>query len=282
MKNDEIKQVDVISFGVGVQSTALLIMACDGTLKEQGYNVKYAIFANTGDEPKRVIEHYYFMKDYAKKYGVEVIMTSNGNIVDGVELFCETGQRVPSLPYFTRNIETNELGMLMRQCTHDYKIMAVDRYIKRDLMNLKKGQRFPKDKLVRKIIGISIDEFQRVKQSPNKWHTNDYPLFDKEKDRSWCVKYIEENIGYIPSSSECIICPYHSDEYWKNMKINHKDDWDHAVRIDRLLRNSDIEKKSKIKSRLYLYRGGIPLEDAELNENQLSLFDMYCGGGCGL
>ena len=282
MNKIETKKIDIISFGAGVQSTALLIMACDGTLKKLGYNVKHAIFANTGDEPKRVLDNYKFMKKYANKYGVEVHMTSNGNIVEDVNKFCETGQRVPSLPYFTRDIETNELGMLMRQCTSDYKIVAVDRFIRRELLNLKKGQRIPKDILVRKIIGISVDEFQRIKESPNKWHTNHYPLFNLEWDRSKCLVYIEEKIGTIPTSSECIICPFHSDEYWKNMKLNYKGDWNHAVEIDELLRSSNIQEKSKIKSKLFLYRGGVPLKDAELNENQLSLFDMYCGGGCGL
>ena len=64
------------------------------------------------------------------------------------------------------------------------------------------------------------------------------------------------------------------------MKLNYIEDWKHAVEIDNLLRSSNIQDKTKIKNELYLYRMCVPLEKAELNENQLSLFDMLkvCGG----
>ena len=272
---------DVLSFGAGVQSTALLLMACDGTLKKLGYNIENVVFANTGDEPKRVLDHFYKMKEYAENYGLNVFMVRNGNIIEDVKNFCATGKRLPMLPFFTRDIDTGVKGMMMRQCTTDYKIIPVNRKSKL-LIGITKGKHVPKDTKIRKLIGISVDEYQRIKLSPNKWEENCYPLFDMGYDRLKCMQYIENILGYIPPSSECIICPFHSDEYWRNMKLNYKEDWEHAVSIDELLRSSSIQNKTNIKSKLYLYRRAVPLKDAQLNEGQQSLFDNFCGGGCGL
>lgn len=43
----------ILSLGAGVQSTTLLLMACEGLLPR----LDYAIFADTGWEPQRVYEH---------------------------------------------------------------------------------------------------------------------------------------------------------------------------------------------------------------------------------
>lgn len=48
--------------------------------------------------------------------------------------------------------------MVRRQCTSEYKIRPIERYIRREMLGLAKGRRVPKHVAVEQVYGISMDE----------------------------------------------------------------------------------------------------------------------------
>src|SRR5690554_2401283 len=69
----------ILSYGAGVQSTAILVMACNGF---RGIEVDHAIFADTGDEPKDVYATLERAKAMAEKAGIGFHVVSTGNLGD--------------------------------------------------------------------------------------------------------------------------------------------------------------------------------------------------------
>src|ERR1039457_2711716 len=118
----------VLSLGAGVQSTALLLMACDGSLPK----VDTAIFADTGWEPKRVYEHLDRITTVAADAGIPVLRVAKGNIRDDA---LDPAHRYVSIPYHIHNPDGSQ-AMGRRQCTKEYKLAPINRKI-RELLGAK-------------------------------------------------------------------------------------------------------------------------------------------------
>jgi len=118
----------IISLGAGVQSTALLVMSDRGEIDR----ADYAVFADTGAEPKKVYEWLDFIES---KVSIPIVRCAKGNLYDDIM----AGGRTASLPLHTLK-EDGTHGMVMRQCTFDYKIMPIQKAV-RELMGYKKYQR---------------------------------------------------------------------------------------------------------------------------------------------
>ena len=180
------KVLTVISLGVGVQSSTMALMSAKGVLPK----VDCAIFADTGYEPKKVYEYLEWIKTQLP-FPVYTVM--KGNIKDDMIGSIDNGTRFPTAPFFTRNAETGKKGMLMRQCTNDYKIQPIRKKI-RQLCDIQKGKHFPKDKIVDQWIGISMDEISRMKPARDKYINNVHPLIDLKMSRSDCLKWMSANV----------------------------------------------------------------------------------------
>lgn len=267
--------IHVLSFGAGTQSTAMLLMALKGEI--QGVIPDYIIFSDTGWEPKFVYEWLNKVNNYIKKkFGKEIIIVKDKNLRH--DLLNANEVRLASIPFFTKN-KKGEKGMVRRQCTGEYKIQPIQRHIKK-LLGYESKQRVKEVVHIWK--GISTDEIQRVKPSLVKWQVAEHPLVDYMMvDRQACISYVErEGLG-TPAKSSCIGCPFHSDEAWLEMKRNDKVSWEDAVMIDKKIRNLN-----KFSSELFLHRSCVPLDEVDLNENQIEFnFDGFgneCEGMCGI
>lgn len=118
-------QFRVLSLGAGVQSTALLLLAAEGRIAP--FDV--AVFADTGWEPNEVYEHLdQIIARVAKPAGIEVVRVSNGDLKQ--ESLSVNYTTV--LPLFIRNPD-NSAGILSRQCTQNYKLLPIYRYVRRML-----------------------------------------------------------------------------------------------------------------------------------------------------
>ena len=275
--DDGKKHIHVLSYGGGTQSTALLIKALKGEVS--GVIPDYIIMSDAGNEPKYVIDQVERVNNYIKtKFDKEIIITSNGNIYNDLLKATETGERVAGLPYHTED-ENGERGMGSRQCTGDYKITPVRNKI-RELLGYKPRQKVKE--IVHMWKGISTDEIQRVKPIKDKWIEAEHPLvWELSMDRSACVAYVERELGFTPFSSACIICPFHSNSAWLEIKKNDPEGFQRAVELDLKLRSG----KLKFKSKVYLHKSRLPLGEVDLGENQMELFDMFnneCNGFCGI
>ena len=267
------RALTIISLGVGVQSSTMALMSAKGILPK----VDGAIFADTKNEPKAIELYLNFLK---KILPFPVYQVSRSNIYDDFIKNVEQGIRSPNPPLFTQNKITGKKGMLLRQCTNDYKIAVIRKKI-RELCNVGYKKRFPKDKYVEQWIGISTDEIQRMKPSKDKYILNRFPLIEMKMSRQDCLDWMKEQNIPLPEKSACIICPYHNDNYWHFMKTERPSEFEQAVAFDRKIRNGS----AKIKDNLYLHRSCKPLEEIEFNkketDKQLDMFNNECTGMCG-
>lgn len=297
------KQYDILSFGAGVQSTTLLLMACFGDIKKPNH----IIFADTGWEPREVYNHLDWCIKIAKKHNMNIEIVSNGNIRNDILFGKEQGKLFASIPFFTytstpiiaENIELDDnqytlfefdyeeteivkgyeykKGMVRRQCTNEYKIIPIRKACRR-FVGLEHGQR-SKDININLLMGISTDEIQRVKPSKEKYITHVYPLIDKGFSRNDCLNYVKNKGFNLPPKSSCIGCPFHNDAMWKDMKINDKESWQDAVLIDKQIRNLP-----RFKGNAYLHKSCKPLNEVDFNDNQMDIdyFLSECEGHCGV
>ena len=261
----------ILSLGAGVQSTALALMIEKGEVAM----VDAAIFSDTGSEPRRVYAHLDWLE---KQLSYPIYRVSAGNLMEDTIHAINTNSRVAMSPFFTRNKETNKKGIMMRQCTQDYKIAPLIKEIRR-LLGVGFRKRVPKDAHVVQLFGISIDEASRMRSAPKKYLTYDYPLIDLKISRKDCFDWMEKNKYPKPPRSACTFCPFHSDSEWKYVKQD-KEEWDKVVAFDKKIRNG----WGKVKDNLYLHKSGKPIDEVnfdEVKDDQLNLFENECEGPCG-
>lgn len=118
---------------------------------------------------------------------------------------------------------TGDGGMLSRQCTHRWKIQPIDRHIRGIAP------------IWEKWIGISTDEWQRVRKPTAKWYTFRYPLLEKRMSRLNCVSYLSSHGLPVPPKSSCTFCPYHDKKSWAAVKESPAD-WESAKAMDKSVR----------------------------------------------
>ena len=262
----------VLSLGAGVQSTTLALMIEHGELPM----VDCAIFSDTMSEPKKVYEHLDWLE---KQLSYPIYRVTRGNLKNDLIKSSNNEKSKGSIPAFTKNRETGKKGILRRHCTQDYKIQPLIKKI-RELLGVGYKQRVPKDKKVTQIFGISLDEMIRMRTSPLKYITYEYPLVEKQIRRHHCLEWMEQKGYPKPPRSACTFCPYHSNEEWKLIKEN-KEEWDEAVALDKKIR----EGIRGTKDQLFLHKSLVPLDEADLdpNKDQQDLFNDICDEGmCGV
>lgn len=268
----EAVMLNVISLGAGVQSSTMALMAARG---EIGPMPDCAIFADTQWEPKAI---YDWLDWLESQLPFPVYRVTAGSVRDAVIAKQNTtGGQFASVPYFTHGG-----GMGRRQCTKEYKIEPIRKKI-RELIGLKKGERGPREVVVRQWIGISTDEIQRMKMSSDRYIENVFPLIDARMSRHDCLRWMEKRQYPMPSKSSCIGCPYHTDESWREMRDTDPVSWADAVEVDRSMRDrGPMRGRTELE---YMHRSLKPLDQVDLttaeDAGQLSFLD-ECDGMCGV
>jgi hypothetical protein len=275
MRLDEEFDYTYLSLGAGVQSSALLVLGCTD---DRVPKPDFAIFADTGDEPQYVYDYLDILTEYAADHGIKVVKAQKGRLSDWVREHKSEGKRFASLPVFTKN-DNGSYGMLRRQCTREFKVEPITQKV-RELLGYK--PRFRVKERVRCMIGISLDEAQRMKESRIKWIKNTFPLIDLAIKREHCFKIMEDAGLPKPKKSSCVFCPYHSDSYWQWMKDEHPEEFSKAVDFDNLIRDMTMRG---VEQPAYLHNSCVPLKDVEFNagdKNQVDMFNNECEGMCGV
>lgn len=117
MRRGDRPALRLLSLGAGVQSTTVLLLACEGTIP----TFDIALFADTGWEPRAVYGNLERLRAHAAKAGIPVRTVSAGNIrTDALD----PNHRFVSMPLHTRNPDGSK-GLARRQCTTEYKIIPL-------------------------------------------------------------------------------------------------------------------------------------------------------------
>ena len=256
--------LNVISLGAGKQSSFLLIQALK---KTWGWFPDVTIFADTQNEPPWTYSHLAFLQEYAySKYRHEITIISAGSLVENnLNYLSGFSSTASSLPLRL----ANDKGFLYRQCTADFKIKPLRRFLK----NIK-----PSRNIIFHI-GISLDEIERKTSSNIAYIKNNYPLCDSRIDIKQIRSFFKFSNLPVPGKSSCLVCPFHSQTYWKYLKLNFPAEFNHVCDFDDKIRNWH-----KASDKCYLHRSCTPLRSCDLSFTP-SLFPELieeCSGICGL
>lgn len=255
----------VLSLGAGVQSSALALMMTHGEVEP----ADVVVFADTGDEPQAV---YHWLKWLVKEMAMPFVTVQTGTgYADALRKACATGCRVSTPPLFTESG-----GRINRQCTWDYKVIPIRRYV-RPL--LKRGQ---KCTMIR---GISWDEQQRVKPSDVQYIEHEHPLctLEAQISRQDCKRWMASKGYPLPPRSACRMCPCRCNAGWAYMRDLAPGDFEQACKWDEMLRTG----LPKIKDKCYIHRSLVPLRyvdfstDVDRGQGLLPGFS-ECEGMCGI
>lgn len=247
-----------ISLGWGVQSFTLAAMSALGELDL----VDVAIHADTTHESKLTYEFAARWTPWLEERGVRVVTVSDPEQAATVTSF------KTDIPAFTVGYSDNG-GMLRRQCTHRWKINPMRKWLQENRNGV----------TVEQWLGISLDEFQRMKDSDRKYIKHRWPLIERRMTRLDCVTWLDRRGIEIPPKSACTFCPFHSTAEWRRIRQT-PEDWAEAIAVDEAIR------KVRPPYDLYLHPARIPLVDIDLrseqDKGQLSLWDAECSGICGV
>ena len=267
------KPFTVLSLGAGTQSSALLLALDRGEITAPKPQV--AIFADTGAEPQFV---YDWLDHLKANVSIPVLIASNGNMIEDYE---DASRRFAAIPFFIKNADGTQ-GIGRRQCTAEYKIDAVRKKL-RTLLGYKPRQRMKHQ--IKMYLGISVDEIQRMKESRDKWQENMFPLIENGWDRHECISYIQTLGLGNPPKSACYICPYRSNESWKQLKRVEPEAFQKAVEFERLIQKRELER-GKYDGVPFIHRSMVPLDQIDFErlspDSPLFGFDNECDGLCGI
>lgn len=281
----------ILSCGCGVQSSTVLLMSIHGELPK----LDAAIFADTGDEPESVYEWSKYLKTKAEDAGIKWIDTRHSgsdSLSEHVSKAVENGKRIDNPPFFTVG-EGGKAVPINRSCTINWKIKPIIKAT-RELLGLRKGQRWPKTLAVETWLGISSDEMQRMKAATEPWQRFWHPLIEepwndrfapireKPMRRSDCLAWMQRNGYPEPPRSACWHCPFHGNSEWRRLRDNDPESWEKAVRFDRELRSCDGGVIAGMNGPVYIHRSLKPLDQVDLGTDEMPLFGEECGGVCGV
>lgn len=252
----------IISLGWGIQSWTLAAMVAVKELPP----VDYAVFADTTHESQATYAHAKKWTPWLEERGLKVMTVKGAN----TEVVHEELSNSVTIPAFTIDTNTGKHGQMRRQCTHQWKIMPIRRFIRSIISNPKPGQ-------VEMWMGISLDEWHRMRTSDVAYINNIYPLVDRRITRNDCKAWLLANRLSVPPKSACIFCPYKSINAWKELKRVGSPDWQEALEVDRILRS-----KRPLHT-LFIHPARVPLTEAvqipdDIEAKQLAL-EIPCNGG---
>lgn len=238
-----------VSYGGGVQSTALLVLAA-----QKRIDFPLFLMANVGDDSEnpgtlRYVEEY--AKSYAADHGIELVVLDRIRRDGAVETLWRrlTREGSRSLPIPVR-MSNGAPGT--RSCTADFKIKVTAKELKR------RGATAASPAVIG--IGISVDEIHRANNRRVEAHEQIvYPLLELGLRRTDCARIIREAGLPVPPKSSCFFCPFHRPETWHDQRRDEPELFEKSCQLEDLLN----ERRAGLgKDPVYLTRFARPLRDA--------------------
>lgn len=268
-------ELSYLALGWGRQSVAL---ACMMALDEIP-RVDYLLHADTGHEMSGTYEYARRMTPWLGERGLTVVTVEGRRREVVVKDWGKRGDsehtRVSiQIPAFTvANADPTSHGQTRRQCTEDWKIAPQRRFLNQELR--RRGlKRNPG--IVEAHMGISSDEYFRMRDSDVQYIVNRYPLIERRMTRRGCEAWLAAHDIPLPPKSACTFCPLHSRALWRKLKRAGGPDWQEAVAVDQAIRDRrDLHT-------LYVHPLRRPLPEAvEIPEDagQLRLDEGPCDSG---
>jgi len=250
----------VVSYGGGVQSTALLVLAA-----QRKIDFKTFLFANVGDDSEDPLTLDYLWEHagpYAERNGIRLEelrrKRRDGTLETLYGRLTKEGSRSIPIP-----MRTNDLGAPgTRSCTADFKIRLIAKW------HREHGATADDPAVCG--LGISLDEFQRARSDSGfDYQTLEYPLIALRLTRQDCRNIIAGAGLPIPPKSSCWFCPFHSLATWQKQREERPDLFAKSVALEALLN----QRRAMLgKDPMWLTRKLVPLDQATSPHRQLPMF----------
>lgn len=233
----------ILSFGGGLQTTALAILAAKKEL-----DVGAAIFADPGAERPQT---YSYIEDYIKPLLKEAKIPFK--IIPGVDITSKSKMNIVEFYYHYRDIP----HLFPRQCSIIFKRRPIHA-VTGDIPML---------------IGFSYDEQERLKEG------DIYPLVDLKLTSADCRNIITDYGWPIPLKSSCYFCPFQRWAEWNWLKQHEPELMEKALAMEARFH----ERKPELREThglfggkpLWKYAQGIQMEMPILEE--YSCWSGHCG-----
>ncbi len=255
-----------ISYGGGVQSTALLVLAA-----QRRIDFPLFLMANVGDDSEHP-DTLAYVRDvaapYAAQHGIELAVLNR---------VMRDGTTRTLWEDLTRESRTINIPVRMangapgnRSCTADFKIKVIAKELKR------RGASAENPAVIG--IGISLDEIHRANARHVQPHERVvYPLVGIGEEtglkmtRLDCVRVIREAGLPVPPKSSCYFCPFHTPVAWADLARERPDLFEKSANLEELLN----ERRAMLgRDPVYLTRFAKPLRDAiDTDQELLPLID---------
>lgn len=251
--------LQVISYGGGVQSTALLVLAAQGKIPH-----RIALFANVGDDSEYPPTMDYFREvavPYADRHGVELVELKKRRKTGEVETLYGRLTGEGASVGIPMRMENGAPGN--RNCTMDFKVRVIAKELKR------RGA--TKDDPAEVALGISLDEYHRMRTESGVPHERlTFPLIDLRLSRQDCMNLIEGAGIPVPPKSSCWFCPFHSTAHWLHMRKHEPELFERSVALERSINE---KRAARGKYPVWLTRHLAPLDEVVTDSGQISMFE---------
>lgn len=239
----------VISYGGGIQSTALLVLAAQGHIDFDTF-----LFANVGEDSEHPATLRYVHSvaaHYAHSHGIKLHVLNRRRRNGSTETLWEQLMR-PESRSIPIPVRMSNGAPGTRSCTADFKIRVIQRWLREN------GATHTQPATIG--IGISLDEIHRAsnrRHSPYERVT--YPLLDLRLRRSDCTRIISGAGLPVPPKSACFFCPMKNLDAWQRLRHEDPELFDTSCRLESTL----IQRREALgKDPVYLTRFARPLVQA--------------------
>lgn len=229
-----------LSYGLGQDSSAILYKL----IYDADFRKTYApghlivVTSDTGDEHKSSLEYAEHAKKVCAEHGIEFY-----------HLTYDKGfhsDKWPGLREFYERTRTCGSKRFLKTCTDNLKIKPIHRFVE-FYLNEKLGTSFKRKRVyhdwaerfgkVRMLIGIAAGEETRVDdEEVEKGYKSQiekiYPLIDLGMDRKACQDYIASVNQPVPFPSNCLLCPFMSEQELVWLYRFERDSYHHWVRLE--------------------------------------------------
>lgn len=272
----------ILSYGAGTPSTTLSLMSCENARCIQAgcpprwpqvpvYDA--VLFCDLHAEPSWVFAQAAFVSAACIDVGIPYFTLDADLCSDFIRGFGHV--RVSSIPAWTVSPDGKK-GKMPRQCTCDYKIKVMERFIRYELLGYKPRQRAKWwDVHAHEMhMGIMADERRRAKPSRQTLFVNKYPLVEMGWTRADCFQYNKEIWGMETWASSCVFCPFHTHFFFSYIREHDPDGYALALQVDELMERS--QAVPPLRSSLFVSKKFKRLRELKLddcNDAQIFLYD---------
>lgn len=229
---------EILSFGGGVNSAALAIMAINDGWRGE------IVFSDTGCEwPETYCYIQYFEREFLSRYGISVVTLQPHEK--------SRGKGMSLLDYCIRRSIIPLASV--RWCTQEWKIFSIDKY---------RGERTT-------MIAIAADEAHRQPDAIR-------PLVDIGIARKGCIEIIKSAGLDVPQKSGCYICPFQGNHQWRTLWERHPELFERVARLEESAQrkstvaawNATLDPKSKytLRQRQLSYESQMTLPEIDMDE----------------